>query len=115
NPEIPSHVPPTHDWGYDPISLFAIESSYGTPQDFKNFVEACHKRNIAVIVDVVYNHLCGLNLLMRYGGWSEPAVQNGAYFYGGVNAGTGFGPRPDYGRPQVRAYIEDSALALLRD
>ena len=43
-------------WGYDGVFQFAVQNSYGTPQDFKAFANACHERGIAVILDVVYNH-----------------------------------------------------------
>jgi 1,4-alpha-glucan branching enzyme len=115
NPAFPDHTPPDHDWGYDPVQFFAVKSKYGTPQDFKEFVKQCHQRQIAVIVDVVYNHLVGNNLLKEFGGFSRPEIPGGVYLYGGDRADTGFGPRPDYGRPQVRQYIIDNALSLLRD
>jgi 1,4-alpha-glucan branching enzyme len=44
-------------WGYDPSSYFALEPAYGTPSDFKTLIDSAHKRNIAVILDVVYNHM----------------------------------------------------------
>ncbi len=44
------------NWGYDGALLFAPDSTYGRPEDFKAFVEAAHARNISVILDVVYNH-----------------------------------------------------------
>jgi 1,4-alpha-glucan branching enzyme len=115
NPLFPDHSPPDHDWGYDPVQLFAIKSKYGTPRNFKEFVKQCHQRQIAVIVDVVYNHLVGNNLLNQFGGFTTPQIPGGIYLYGGDRASTGFGPRPDYGRPQVRQYIIDNALLLLRD
>jgi 1,4-alpha-glucan branching enzyme len=115
NPLFPDHVPADHDWGYDPVQFFAIKSKYGTPQEFKEFVKQCHQRQIAVIVDVVYNHLVGNNLLEQWGGFTTSEIPGGIYLYGGDRANTGFGPRPDYGRPQVRKYINDNALLLLRD
>ena len=115
NPLFSNHHPADHDWGYDPVQLFAIKSKYGTPQEFKEFVKQCHQRQIAVIVDVVYNHLIGNNLLNQFGGFSLPQIPGGVYFYGGDRAGTNFGPRPDYGRPQVRQYITDNALLLFRE
>ena len=115
NPLFSDHTPADHDWGYDPVQLFAIKSKYGTPQDFKEFVKQCHQRQIAVIVDVVYNHMVGNNLLNGFGGFTTPQIPGGIYFYGGDRASTGFGPRPDYGRPQIRQYIIDNALLLLRD
>ena len=57
NPLFVNHTPADHDWGYDQVQFFAIKSKYGTPQEFKEFVKQCHQRQIAVIVDVVYNHL----------------------------------------------------------
>ena len=44
-------------WGYNPSLFFALESAYGGPIDLKNFVNECHKRGLAVIFDVVYNHI----------------------------------------------------------
>jgi 1,4-alpha-glucan branching enzyme len=95
--------------------MFAVNSSYGTPRDFKEFVKQCHQRQIAVIVDVVYNHLVGNNLLKEFGGFTTSEIPGGVYLYGGNRADTVFGPRPDFGRPQVRQYINDNALLLLRD
>src|SRR5215469_9617428 len=115
NPLFSDHVPADHDWGYDPVQLFAVKSKYGTPQEFKEFVRQCHQRQIAVIVDVVYNHLVENNLLKAFGGFTSADIPGGVFLYGGARANTGFGPRPDYGRPQVRQYINDNALLLLRD
>ena len=44
------------NWGYDGVFLYAPESSYGTPNDLKSFIDAAHKRDMMVIMDVVYNH-----------------------------------------------------------
>ncbi len=43
-------------WGYNPSFHMALDKYYGTPHDFKRFVDACHQRGIAVVLDVVYNH-----------------------------------------------------------
>jgi len=43
-------------WGYDGVDLWAPEHVYGTPDDFRRFVDAAHALNVAVILDVVYNH-----------------------------------------------------------
>jgi maltooligosyltrehalose trehalohydrolase len=45
-----------HGWGYDGVDLFAPHHAYGTPDDLKKLVDACHARKLAVILDVVYNH-----------------------------------------------------------
>lgn len=43
-------------WGYNPSFHMALDKYYGTPEDFKRFVDEAHRRGMAVIVDVVYNH-----------------------------------------------------------
>ena len=48
--------PGARGWGYDGVLLYAPESAYGTPDDLKAFVAAAHRRGIAVLLDVVYNH-----------------------------------------------------------
>ena len=55
------------NWGYDGVALFAPARCYGTPDDLRALVDAAHVRGLAVIVDVVYNHLgpCG-NVLAEY-------------------------------------------------
>jgi maltooligosyltrehalose trehalohydrolase len=44
-------------WGYDGVGLFAPTWLYGEPDDFRGFVDEAHRHNIAVVLDVVYNHL----------------------------------------------------------
>jgi maltooligosyltrehalose trehalohydrolase len=44
-------------WGYDGVDLFAASHLYGTPDDFRRFVDTAHAHGIAVVLDVVYNHL----------------------------------------------------------
>ncbi|MFN0157722.1 MAG: alpha-amylase family glycosyl hydrolase [Bacteroidota bacterium] len=46
-----------HSWGYDLSHYFAIEPAFGTPREFKALVDSAHARGIAVILDVVFNHL----------------------------------------------------------
>lgn len=49
--------PGERNWGYDGVGLFALHSAYGDYDDLKAFLEACHERGMAVVLDVVYNHL----------------------------------------------------------
>jgi 1,4-alpha-glucan branching enzyme len=107
-----NHMPPSFDWGYDPLQYFAIKSAYGTPEQFKDFVARCHSLGIAVILDVVYNHVTAGTLLEKWGGFSAPGVEDGVYFYG-VEARTPWGPRPDFSGAQVRDYIEDNVRLWL--
>ena len=48
-------------WGYNPCFYFAADKAYGTEKSYKRFIDECHKRGIAVIVDVVFNHATGLH------------------------------------------------------
>ena len=43
-------------WGYNPSFYFATDKAYGTTNDYKEFIDECHQRGIAVILDVVLNH-----------------------------------------------------------
>jgi len=52
-----AQFPGERNWGYDGVYPFAVQNSYGGPTGFKWLVNECHKRGIAVILDVVYNHL----------------------------------------------------------
>ncbi len=103
-------------WGYNPAHLFAIESGYGGPDAFKRFIKAAHEHGIAVIVDVVFNHLGPSDLdLWQFDGWSEHGG-GGIYFYNDDRAETPWGKtRPDYGRGEVRTFLRDSALTWLEE
>lgn len=49
------------NWGYSPNHYFALDKAYGTPEMLKAFIDECHKRGMAVILDMVFNHATGLN------------------------------------------------------
>ncbi|NTX51883.1 alpha-amylase family glycosyl hydrolase [Myxococcus sp. CA039A] len=102
-------------WGYNPTFPFAPESSYGTPNDLKRFVDEAHRRGIGVIMDVVYNHL-GPSDLPHWDFDGETFGRGGVYFYSDWRASTPWGDtRPDYGRSEVRDYLRDNALMWLRE
>lgn len=52
-----AQFPGERNWGYDGVYPFAVQNSYGGPDGLKGLVDACHKRGLAVVLDVVYNHL----------------------------------------------------------
>lgn len=69
-------------WGYNPNFYFAPDKAYGTENDYKQFVDECHKRGIAVILDVVFNHSWGLSPMCKM--WwdatnNRPAADNPYY------------------------------------
>jgi 1,4-alpha-glucan branching enzyme len=103
-------------WGYNPSHIFSVETDYGGPLAFKRFVKGAHEHRIAVILDVVYNHLGPSDLdLWQFDGWSENN-RGGIYFYNDERAHTPWGDtRPDYGRGEVRQYILDNATMWLEE
>lgn len=52
-----AQFPGERNWGYDGVYLFAVQNSYGGVEGFKRLVNECHKKDICVVLDVVYNHL----------------------------------------------------------
>ncbi|HUE36243.1 MAG TPA: malto-oligosyltrehalose trehalohydrolase, partial [Candidatus Acidoferrum sp.] len=96
-----------HGWGYDGVDLFAPHHAYGAPDDLKKLVDACHARGLAVILDVVYNHLGPAgNYLSKFG----------PYFTKKFSSAWGEGINfdgPDSG--EVRRFFCDNALMWLRD
>ena len=52
-----TQTPGRWNWGYDGTNFFCVNHNYGTPADLKTLLDSCHQKGIAVILDVVYNHL----------------------------------------------------------
>jgi len=111
-------VMPVHEspgagrWGYDTTLPLAVDVELGGPNGFKSFVSACHQRGLAVIVDVVYNHAWSDgNDMWEFDLWSEQDG-GGIWFYNdAIHRDSPWGPRYDYTRPEVQAYV----LQGLRD
>ena len=108
--------PGDHSWGYNPADIFAVETAYGGPKGLKAFIKAAHAHGLAVIVDVVYNHLGPSDLdLWQFDGWHE-GDKGGIYFYNDGRSSTPWGKtRPDYGRGEVRQFLRDNALFWLEE
>jgi maltooligosyltrehalose trehalohydrolase len=63
-----AQFPGERNWGYDGTHLYAPQNSYGGPEGLKRLINACHQKGLAVILDVVYNHLGPEgNYLANYG------------------------------------------------
>jgi len=111
-----------NSWGYDPAQIFAADNSqYGGPDGLKTFVQACHARGIAVLLDVVHNHY-GPNLLdmWNFDGWagSNSIGGGGIYFYqSNVNFQiTAWGDtRPNVSSNQVANFIQDNFTMWLSE
>jgi maltooligosyltrehalose trehalohydrolase len=95
-----------HGWGYDGVLWYAVHEPYGGPAAYQRFVDACHARGLAVIQDVVYNHLGPSgNYLPKFGPYLS--AMTGAWG-DAVNLD---GPDSD----EVRRYIVDNARHWLVD
>ena len=91
------------NWGYDGVGWYAVHEPYGGPDALKRFVDASHARSIAVVLDVVYNHLGPSgNYLPRFG----PYLKSGQSTWGEL---------VNLESPQVRRFILDNALMWLRE
>ncbi len=105
-------------WGYNPSNIFAVESSYGGPSALKYLIDQAHSNGIAVLLDVVYNHLqADASIgLWQFTRWNENSL-GGVFFYNDWRATTeGFGDnRPDFGRPEVRDFLRENALMWLNE
>ncbi|HEV7956846.1 MAG TPA: malto-oligosyltrehalose trehalohydrolase [Marisediminicola sp.] len=94
----------THNWGYDGVLWYAVDESYGGPQAYQRFVDECHARGLAVIQDVVYNHLGPSgNYLPRFGPYLHEASANT------------WGASVNLDSPEVRRFILDNATMWMRD
>ncbi|MBL7814619.1 MAG: T9SS type A sorting domain-containing protein [Saprospiraceae bacterium] len=103
-------------WGYNPTFHMALDKYYGTPDKFKEFIDVCHKNGIAVILDVVFNHIWG-------GGTPLAAL----YFEGGKPAADNPWLNPDakhpynvgydmnHDSPFTKAYVERCLKFLLQE
>jgi len=105
--------------GYNPAHLFAPESIYGTPGQMRQFIEACHQRGMAVLIDVVYNHLGPTDLdqsIWKFDGFSTYSYTGGIYFFEDDNRYTPWGDtRPNYTTGQVRSFIRDNVMYWLTE
>jgi maltooligosyltrehalose trehalohydrolase len=93
------------NWGYDGVLWYAVTQNYGGPDAFKRFVEACHRRGMGVVLDVVYNHLGPSGAYLdRFGPYfAGRTIWGPSLNLDGANSG------------EVRRYVIDNALMWLRD
>src|ERR1700756_720489 len=115
--------------GYNPGYIFAVENEYGGPDGFRIYVNAAHALGIAMILDVVYNHVDGLDL-WQFDGWSIDGIEcswcagggvtnyvnGGIYFFEDSRAHTPYThARFDVGRSEVCRYLFDNVTRWLED
>jgi 1,4-alpha-glucan branching enzyme len=118
-----AEFPGDFSWGYNPVNLFAPESAYGSPNDMRNFINQCHQHGLAVLIDVVYNHLGSSptpgdleKSIWQFDGTYAASDTGGIYFYEDANKATPWGnSRPNYSVSQVRSFIRDNVMYWLSD
>jgi maltooligosyltrehalose trehalohydrolase len=94
-------------WGYDGVSLYAVTENYGGPDALKRFVDACHVRGLAAVLDVVYNHFGPVG---AYAGKFGPYLTN--------RHCTPWGDAVNFegrGSDEVRRFFCDNAMMWMRD
>lgn len=99
--------PGTRNWGYDGVSPYAVQASYGGPDGLKRLVNAAHEIGLGVILDVVYNHLGNEGNYLRL---------FGPYFTSKHK--TPWGEAINYDQPDsegVRRYFVENALYWIRE
>ena len=104
-------------WGYNPCSYFALDKAYGTREMYRKFVDECHKRGLAVLMDVVYNHTTGAHPYARL--YWDSAKNNVSSLNSHYNVVTphGFGVFQDINHqdPVIAEHIRRSLTYLLRE
>jgi maltooligosyltrehalose trehalohydrolase len=96
-----------HNWGYDGVLWFAVHNEYGGPRAYQRFIDACHARGLAVVQDVVYNHL---------GPSGNYLPEFAPYLHTGATNTWGESPNLDGEHSdEVRRFLVDNALMWLND
>lgn len=104
-------------WGYNPSFFFAMDKAYGTTQMYKQFIDACHARGMAVILDVVYNHATGNSPFAKM--WWDSAnnrpASNNPYF--NTKAPHPYSVFEDFNHesPVVRNFVKRNLEFLLKE
>lgn len=104
-------------WGYNPAYFYALDKAYGTDEDYRKFIDECHKLGIAVFFDVVYNHATGNFPYCKL--WWDSANNktsaNNPWF--NVDAPHPFSVFHDFNHevPEVKEYIKRNLVYLLEE
>jgi len=102
-----AQFPGRRNWGYDGVYPFSVQDSYGGPEALARLVAECHHRRLAVVLDVVYNHL---------GPEGEHAADFGPYFATRYRTPWGRGMNFDGpGSEEVRRFFIENALQWIDD
>ncbi len=100
-----AEFPGRRGWGYDGVYISAAQSSYGGPHGLRQLVEAAHAAGLAVILDVVYNHIgtSGIKAFKAFGPYFTDRYE------------TPWGPAINFAEAGVREWVLQSAVGWVRD
>ena len=104
-----ANFPGERNWGYDGVNLFAPATTYGGPEGLRRLVDAAHSRGLAVILDVVYNHLGPEGNYL-------PIITSGHFFTDRHH--TPWGDAVNFDGPEsrhVREFVIQNALSWIRE
>lgn len=104
-------------WGYGTHAYFAMDKVYGTRDDYKAFIDACHQRGMAVLFDVVYNHATGAHpyAALYWDDGANNVTESNPWFF--VNATHPYNVyhQWDHSNPMFREYVKKNLEYLIKE
>jgi 1,4-alpha-glucan branching enzyme len=103
-------------WGYNPSFYFATDKAYGTSNDYKAFIDACHSNGIAVIMDMVLNHSYGQSPLVRmYMNGDKVSADNPWYNVTSPNTDYSWGYDFNHEKKTTQAFVDSVCAYWMKE
>ncbi|MDR1526418.1 MAG: alpha-amylase [Dysgonamonadaceae bacterium] len=104
-------------WGYNPSFYFATDKAYGTSDDYKAFIDACHENGMAVIMDMVLNHSYGQSPMVRMysGANGNPSADNPWYNVSSPNTSYSWGYDFNHESKHTEAFVDSVCAYWLKE
>ena len=106
-----------NSWGYNPSFYFATDKAYGTSNDYKAFIDACHSNGIAVIMDMVLNHSYGQSPMVRMyqGSDKNPTADNPWYNKTSPNSSYSWGYDFNHESKYTQAFVDSVCAYWMKE
>ena len=106
-----------NSWGYNPSFYFATDKAYGTPADYKAFIDACHSNGIAVIMDIVLNHSYGQSPMVRMYQNSDWTISAENPWYNTKSPNTSYSWAYDFNHesPHTQAFVDSVCAYWMKE
>lgn len=106
-----------NSWGYNPSFYFATDKAYGTSNDYKAFIDACHSNGIAVIMDMVLNHSYGQSPMVRMyqGSDKNPTADNPWYNKTSPNSSYSWGYDFNHESEYTKAFVDSVCAYWMKE